>query len=132
MKYGADSKKMKLGWEADGEWYNGKVTNVRENRYHVKVYSCTFQTPDRDVLDLDHQETKKMLKAYLDVQAYRRKQKEEEVINKTKRVKETGNGEESGLETCDATEDDEYGDNDQGTDSSLQQDDTDGQTLKVP
>jgi hypothetical protein len=105
---------------------------VRENRYNVKVYSCTFQTLDRDVLELDHQETKKMLKAYLDVQAYRRKQKEEDLINKTKRAEETGNGEESGLETCDATEDDEDGDNEQGTDSSPHQDNTDGQTLEVP
>ena len=124
MKYGADSKKMKLEWEADGEWYNGKVTNVRQNRFHVKIYSCTFQTPDRDVLDLDHQETKKMLKAYLDVQAYRRQQKREDLINKTKPVEEMGNGEESALENCDATEDDDDDGNDQ--------DETDEQTLKVP
>ncbi len=124
MEYGADSKKMKQGWEADGEWYNGKVTNVRQNRYHVKVYSCTFQTPDRDVLDLSHMETKKMLQAYLDVQAYRRQQKQEDLINKTLPVEETGNGEESALDNCNATEDDDDDGNDQ--------DETDEQTLKVP
>jgi len=30
IKYGAQSKRLKQGWEADGEWYNGKVTNVRK------------------------------------------------------------------------------------------------------
>ncbi len=132
IKCGGDSKKMKLEWEADGEWYNGKFTNVRENRHKVKVYSCTFQTLDRDVLDLDHKETKKLLKAYLEVQAYRRRQHEEDLISKTKRKEETGNGEESGLESSDATEDDEDGQNDHGTESSPHQDDTDGQTMEVP
>jgi hypothetical protein len=89
---------MKLGWEADGEWYTGKITNVRVNRHKVKVYACTFETPDRDVLDLDTTETKKLVKAYLDVQEYRKRQLEEHLINKTKEVEETENGEESVLE----------------------------------
>jgi hypothetical protein len=98
----------------------------------VKVYSCTFQTPDRHVLDLDHKETKKLLKAYLDVKAYRKRQLEEDLISKTKEVEETGNGEESGVESSDATEDDADGQNDHGTESSPHHDDTDGQTLEVP
>ncbi len=84
-----------------------------------------FQTPDRDVLDLDHKETKKLLKAYLDVKAYRKRQLQEDLISKMKEVEETGNGEESGVESSDATEDDADGQNDHGTESSPHHDDTD-------
>ena len=129
IKYGAQSKRIR---EADGEWYNGKVTNVRKNKYHVKVYSCTFQTPDRDVLDLTHKETKNMLKAYLEVQAYRRQQKIEDLLNQTKPEKDIGDGEQSALENCDATEDADADGNDEGPQSSVHQDETDEQTMKVP
>jgi hypothetical protein len=146
IKYGAESKRIKQGWEADGEWYNGKVINVRKNKYHVKVYSCTFQTPDRNVVDLTHKETKNMLKAYLQVHAYRRQQKIEDLLNQTKPEEEMGGGEQSALEKCDATEDADADGNDEGPQSSVHQDDgndedpqscvhqdeTDEQTMKVP
>ena len=42
------------------------------------MYTCTFQTPDWDKLDLNYVETKKMLKAYVDLKAYRKKQQEDD------------------------------------------------------
>ncbi len=119
---------------------------MRKNKYHVKVYSCTFQTPDRNVVDLTHKETKKMLKAYLQIQAYRRQQKIEDLLNQTKPEEDMAGGEQSALEKCDATEDVDADGNDEGTQSSVHQDDgndegpqssvhqdeTDEQTMKVP
>ncbi len=105
---------------------------MRKNKYHVKVYSCTFQTPDRDVLDLTHKETKNMLKAYLQVHAYHRQQKIEDLLNQTKPEEDLGNGEQSALENCDANEDADANGNDEGPQSSVHQDETDEQTMKVP
>ncbi len=96
------------------------------------MYSCTFQTPDRDVLDLTHKETKNMLKAYLQVQAYRRQQKIEDLLNQTKPEEDMGGGEQNVLEKCDATEDADAEGNDEGPQSSVHQVETDEQTMKVP
>jgi hypothetical protein len=130
---------MKQGWEADGEWYNGKVTNVRKNKYNVQVYSCTFQTPDRDVLDLNHEETKNMLKSYLKVQAYRRQQKIEDLLHQSKPEEDMGD-DVNDADVNDADVNDEGPqssvqqdtENDEGSQSSVHQDDTDEETMKVP
>ncbi len=98
----------------------------------MKVYSCTFQTSDRDVLDLTHKKTKNMLKTYLQVQAYRRQQKIEDLLNQTKPEEDMGEGEQSALENCDAIEDADDDGNDEGPQSSVHQDETDEQTMKVP
>ena len=119
---------------------------MRKNKFHVKVYSCTFQTPDRDVLDLTHKETKNMLKTYLEVQAYRRQQKIEDLLQQSKPAQEMGDVEQSALEDSDEPEDADADGNDEGPQSSVHRDDgsdegpqssehqneTNEQTMKVP
>jgi hypothetical protein len=73
---GNDARVLNLGWEDDGEWYNGKVTNIFANKFKVLVYTCTFETPDRHKIDLNYAETKKMVKAYQELNAYRKKKEE--------------------------------------------------------
>ena len=73
-----DAKILKLGWEEDGKWYDGTVTSIIRNKFKVPVYTCTFQTPDWDKLDLNYAETKKMLKSFVDLHAYRKKQREDD------------------------------------------------------
>jgi hypothetical protein len=57
-----DARVLNMGWEEDGEWFNGKVTKIVPNKFKVLVYTCTFQTPDQDKLDLNYAETKKCSK----------------------------------------------------------------------
>ena len=48
-----DAKKLKKGWGADCEWYDGRITLIRKNNKGVKVFVCTFDTPNKDVIHLD-------------------------------------------------------------------------------
>ncbi len=81
-----DARVLNMGWEEDGEWYNGKVTNIVPNKFKVLVFTCTFQTPDQDKLDLNYAETKQMLKAFLDLKAYRKKKQEDDAAAKGTRA----------------------------------------------
>jgi hypothetical protein len=87
-----------------------------------------------------------MLKAYLEVQAYRRQQKIEDLLKQSKPAEELGDGEQSAREDSDGTEDADADGNDEGPQSSVHRDDgsdegpqssehqndTNEQTMKVP
>jgi hypothetical protein len=80
-----DARILKMGWDEDGAWYNGKVTKIIRNKFNVHVYTCTFLTPDRDKLDLTYAETKKMLRAFQELKAYR-KEKQAAGLQDTKQA----------------------------------------------
>jgi hypothetical protein len=72
-----------------------------------------------------------MLKAYLQVQAYRRHQKIEDLLHQSKPEEDMGGEEQSAPEKCDAIEDADADGNDERPQSSVHQDEIDEQTMKV-
>ncbi len=62
--------KLKKGWGEDGSWYHGVVYETRITVQNEIVYSCKFDTPTREILDLDTTRTLDLIKAYEDLQAY--------------------------------------------------------------
>jgi hypothetical protein len=68
--HAGDRVKLKKGWGEDGSWYHGVVYETRITIQNVIVYACKFDTPTREILNLDTTRTLELIKAYEDLQAY--------------------------------------------------------------
>ena len=75
VKNAGNTKLLKKGWLVVREWYEGEVTQIRLNEKRKKVYACTFNSPNLDILEYDTTRLRACLKSYEDLQTYQKRQR---------------------------------------------------------
>ena len=61
------TQKRRLGWEADVEWYRGRITGTKTGSDGELLYICSFETPTPSELEFQRGQVVECIKVYSDL-----------------------------------------------------------------